>query len=74
MPMVNTMSEKQLMDVWIFRLAQIAAARTLYDSLPENLKHGAELRTDIEGAELRTPSDEAAAWVRGHVEEALKAA
>ncbi|MBI1407950.1 MAG: hypothetical protein GC145_17685 [Caulobacter sp.] len=74
MPMVNSMSEKQLMNVWIFRLAQIAAARMLYDSLPENLKDGAELRTDIEGAELRTPSNEAADWVRGHVKEALKAA
>jgi hypothetical protein len=74
MPNTNPVSELHLLYVWVFRLAQIAAAKALYDSLPGELRQGAELRTDIEGAELRTPSEDAAAWVRGHVAEALAAA
>ncbi|MDO9338804.1 MAG: hypothetical protein Q7T61_20620 [Caulobacter sp.] len=64
------MTEQHLMDTWVFRLAEAAAARALYEGLPSDLRDGAELRCGITGAELRTPSDEAADWVRGHLQAA----
>jgi len=59
--------ELHVMDVWVFRMAEADAARALYDTLPEELKAGAELRCALTGAELRTPSDVAAEWVRGRL-------
>lgn len=68
--MTASVTELHMMDTWVFRLAEAAAARALYEGLPSNLKNGAELRCGITGAEIRTPSDEAADWVRGHVKAA----
>ena len=48
----------------------VPAGRALYEELPASLKDGAELRCGITGAELRTPSDEAADWLRGHMKAA----
>lgn len=68
--MTASATELHMMDTWVFRLAEAAAARALYEELPTNLKDGAELRCGITGAEIRTPSDEAADWVRGHLKAA----
>ena len=68
--MSASVNELHVMDVWVFRLAQSTQARALYDRLPATLKGGAELRCGITGAELRTPLDEAAAWLRDHLNEA----
>jgi hypothetical protein len=65
--MSASVNELHVMDVWVFRLPEAAQARALYEGLPAALKSGAELRCCITGAELRTPSDEAADWVRGHL-------
>lgn len=65
--MSASVNELHVMDVWVFRLTEAGQARALYDGLPAALKDGAELRCGITGAELRTPSDEAADWVRGHL-------
>ncbi|HYE44380.1 MAG TPA: hypothetical protein VEA44_01270 [Caulobacter sp.] len=65
--MSASVNELHVMDVWVFRLAEPAQARALYEDLPAALKGGAELRCGITGAELRTPSDEAADWVRGRL-------
>jgi hypothetical protein len=67
MAMVAPITELHMMDTWVFRLAEATAARELYEGLPSDLKGGAELRCGITGAELRTPLDEAAVWVRGHL-------
>lgn len=68
--MTASATELHMMDTWVFRLAEAAAARALYEELPEPLKAGAELRCALTGAEIRTPSDEAADWVRGHLKAA----
>lgn len=68
--MTASVTELHMMDTWVFRLAEAAAARALFEELPETLKAGAELRCALTGAEIRTPSDEAADWVRGHVKAA----
>lgn len=68
--MTASVTELHMMDTWVFRLAEAAAARALFDDLPEALKVGAELRCALTGAEIRTPSDEAADWVRGHLQAA----
>jgi hypothetical protein len=67
MPMVARISELHMMDTWVFTLDEPSAAKALYEELPSDLKAGAELRCGLAGSELRTPSDEAADWVRGHV-------
>ncbi|NBB16617.1 hypothetical protein GVN21_14735 [Caulobacter sp. SLTY] len=65
--MSASVNELHVMDVWVFRLPETAQARALYEGLPAALKVGAELRCGITGAELRTPSNEAADWLRGHL-------
>jgi hypothetical protein len=70
MPMVAEVSELHMMDTWVFRLSEPAAAKALYEGLPGALKTGAELRCSVTGAELRTPLDEAADWLRGHLQAA----
>lgn len=60
------MTELHVMDEWVFRLREAAEAKALYEGLPAELKAGCELRCSIAGAELRTPSDAAAEWVREH--------
>ena len=56
--------ELHVMDVWVFRMAEADEARSLYDALPPALRSGAELRCALTGAEMRTPSEAAAEWVR----------
>lgn len=68
--MTASVTELHMMDTWVFRLAEAAAAKALFEELPEPLKAGAELRCALTGAEIRTPSNEAADWVRGHVKAA----
>ena len=63
-------TERHLMDTWVFRLAEADAAKALFEELPETLKAGAELRSALTGAEIRTSSNEAADWVRGQVKAA----
>lgn len=74
MPTVAPMTELCVMDVWVFQTRQSCDARELYDALPERLKDGAELRTGLNGGEVRTTSGDAATWIRDHVHGVLKAA
>jgi hypothetical protein len=65
--MPHTSAERRIMGVWIFDLADIEAARSLYADLPQPLKAQTELRVCMDGGHLHAASDDAAEWLREHL-------
>jgi hypothetical protein len=62
--MGQAITERRIMGVWVFELADPEAARTLYADLPAPLKASTELRVCMGSGHLHAASDDAAAWLR----------
>jgi hypothetical protein len=65
--MGQAITERRIMGVWVFDLADAEAARTLYADLPAPLKADTELRVCMGAGHLHAASDDAAAWLREHL-------
>ena len=68
------MHEHKVMGVWVLEMDDPKRAHALYAALPAALKTGAELCGRCDGAQLKTPSAEAAEWIKSRYDAAIPAA
>jgi hypothetical protein len=59
----------KMMGLFVVEMESPAQARALYGALPDGLKAGCELTARMDGAQLRTPSSDAADWIASHYED-----
>ena len=59
----------KMMGLFVVEMESPAKARAVYGALPDGLKAGCELTARMDGAQLKTPSADAADWIASHYDE-----
>ncbi|WP_269716142.1 hypothetical protein [Caulobacter sp. NIBR2454] len=60
------MQQRHLLGAFVLELNDAAAARQAFEGLPAPMKAGAELRVRLDGAQIATPSADAAEWLKAY--------